>query len=429
VRGLDRSLFGKYEIDREIGRGAMATVYSARDTFTDRAVAIKIAIPDRRLNTKRARLTRKLFLNEAKAAGLLHHPHIVAVIDAGEHEHLRYIVMELVNGDTTLAKYCSPGNLLSLPEAIEIVLTCAIAFDYAHRKGVIHRDVKPHNILLDEDRNVKISDFGVALLTDPNIAETQVQGYLGSPLYMSPEQLRDDPVSPQSDLFALGIILFEMITGQHPFGGKTISDITNGIMRRAHPSLLELSPDTPRVLVGVIDRLLKKHPAGRYATGLDLAGDLSLISEHLQLPISAYSGTERFKMICRLPFFEQFGEGEIWELLNASQWMDCGSGDIIATQGEASEDFFVLVSGKADVVRDGVTVDNLSAGECFGELAFIQGRRRAANVAARCDLSVLKIKANLVDNASLACRLALQRALLDTTAQRLSRATIRLAKQ
>ena len=274
---------GKYELVREIGRGSMATVYLARDPFALQDVAIKVAAHradgDERTNRRR----RKLFYNESKAARLLRHPNIVATIDVGEDDGVRFIVMEYVPGAQTLDKFCREPNLLPVENAIEVVLKCALAFDYAHANGVIHRDVKPKNILVTPENEVKLGDFGAALIDREDVEETQVIGTLGAPRYMAPEQVTGDVVSKQADLFALGVVAYELLTGVHPFAARTVAKIVRRIVHEPYERIRTVRPEVPTALERVIDRVLRKDPAGRYATAMDLAGDLSIVYDSVHM--------------------------------------------------------------------------------------------------------------------------------------------------
>ena len=424
MEGLENQSLGKYELRKEIGRGSMGTVYLGVDTFTNQQVAIKVAHPDTSKPAKLARRHRKLFYNEAKASGLLRHPNIVGVHDAGVEDDVRYIVMEYVPNHETLADYCLPDNLLPVEMVVETMLKCAIAFDFAHRKGVVHRDIKPKNILLTQDREIKIADFGIALITQAAHAEdTQVHGYLGSPLYMSPEQVRGEGISNQSDIFCIGVVMYELLAGRHPFAAETLPAISHKIMHEPHIPLSAMRPELPEIFGQIIDRALKKHPAGRYATGLDMAGDLGLIHDHIQVTDYDRSGREKFEKVAKLPFFRDFVEPEIWEIINASLRQDFTEHEEIISEGEDVSSIFVLVFGSVRMRRSGINVDRLSAGACFGELGYISKRGRTPAVVAAEDTTVMKIRFSLVGRTSLGCQLQVHRAFLSTTADRLYRAT------
>ena len=419
---------GKYELLEQLGAGAMARVYLARDKFTEREVAVKIANPESGKNDKRSRIARKLFFNEAKAAGMLHHPNIVQIFDAGVQQDLRYIVMEYVPGGLTLDDYTSRDSLLGIQRVIGIMLNCAIAFDYAHRKGVIHRDIKPKNILMGANSEIKIADFGVAMLTDMDMGETQVTGYVGSPLYMSPEQLRGEAITPQADLFALGVVMYELLTSRHPFAAGSIDAIARQIGREPHRPLLEVRPNIPPVLSHIIDRLLKKHPAGRYETGLDLAGDLSLLFEHINVTESELGAEGRFARARELEFFQRFDDRELREVLNGSNWLTFAAGSELGNQGRDVESFYVVVRGEVGIQQGRTRLETLTPGSCFGDPGPFSKAGGLSSVVARTDVVVMQIHCSFMDQASAGCCLNLHRAFLASTSARLTCAIERIAE-
>ena len=207
---------GKYIILEEIGRGSMGTVYAANDPFSSREVAIKVAHTQFISNSDDSERFRKLFFNEAHATSVLHHPNILRLYDADVDNELLYLVMEYVRGARTLEEFCKPDTLLSLNDVIKIIYTCAKALDHAHRQGIIHRDIKPSNILYTEDNDIKLSDFSIAMVNRQDAQMTQFDGFIGSPLYMSPEQINEQLISSNSDLFSLGVILLDAATGTAP---------------------------------------------------------------------------------------------------------------------------------------------------------------------------------------------------------------------
>ena len=409
---------GKYELIRPIGDGNMGTVYLARDPFSLQDVAIKIATPKPADDDRIARRRRKLFYIEAKAAGMLRHPNIVATIDAGIEDDRRYIVMEYVQGASTLDRFCRPDNLLPIEHVVSIMLKCALAFGFAHNQGVVHRDIKPKNIMLTQDNEVKICDFGLALITSTDINDTQVMGRLGSPRYMSPEQVSEEMVTNQSDIFSLGVVTYELLTGVSPFKADNISAIAKRITREPHKPLTDFRDDIPPALVHVVDRTLKKHPAGRYQSAMDLAGDLSLIHDEIRHTASKLSNTRQFERISRLEFFEDFEESEILETVNAGEWEDFQPGDEIIVEGEFDENFYLLISGKVSVRRADLEVDVLKPGATFGELGFIVNQARTATIVAQEKVTALKIRASLIERTSVNCQLRFQKAFLKNLAQR-----------
>lgn len=420
MKGLEQQTLGKYELIRQIGVGNMGTVYLARDAFALRDVAIKVCSIGNPDDERAARRRRKLFLNECKAAGMLEHPNIIDTIDAGIEDGNRYIVMEYVAGAQTLDRYCPPDNLLPVEHVVSIMLKCAIALDYAHNKGVVHRDIKPKNILLTQDNEVKIADFGVALIQTEDVESTQVMGALGSPRYMSPEQISGGTVSNQSDIFCLGVVMYELLVGVHPFIAKTIPAVAKRIAREAHTPLQELRPDLPLDLVRVVERTLKKHPAGRYGKAMDLAGDLSLVYDEIRLTAHQISATGKYDAVTPLAFFESFEEADILEVINASLWQEYAPGDEIIVEGELGDAFYILVSGEVAVRCAGVDLDVLKPGVSFGEIGFIIKGRRTASIVARGRVSVMKVRAALIERTSISCQLKFQKAFLKVMAERLS---------
>jgi len=411
---------GKYELVREIGRGSMATVYLARDPFALREVAIKVSSHRTGSDERTDRRRRKLFYNESKAAGLLSHPNIVATIDAGEDDGVRFIVMEYVSGAQTLDKYCREPNLLPVSNVIEVILKCALAFDYAHSNGVIHRDVKPKNILLTPENEVKLGDFGVAFIDREDVEDTQVIGTLGSPRYMAPEQVTGGVVGKHTDLFALGVVAYELLTGIHPFAGRTVAQIVRRIVREPYQRIRTARPEVPVSLERVIDRVLKKHPAGRYATAMDLAGDLSLVYDDVRLASHGPDTSKRLQALKAITFFADFEESELREVINSGQWVKIRAGTEILVEGERADSFFVVVAGSAAVVCGGEEVSVLMPGASFGELGFIVSQPTPARIIARSEVTALKLRASQIEHSSMSVQSRFQRALLRTMAVRLT---------
>jgi len=261
---------GKYEIIREIGRGATSVVYKAYDPFQDREVAVKAVFPEVLGDQELGRRYRKLFVTEASLAGKLSHPHIVAIYDAAADDDASYIVMEYVDG-STLEQYARVDQLLPLSKVLEIIYKCARALDYAAREGVIHRDIKPANILLSGESDIKVSDFGAALNAASD--STQITG-VGSPAYMSPEQVREQQLTYQTDIFSLGVVFYQLLTGRLPFIGTNNYSIIYQIINVDPASPSRFRNEIPPKIDAIVLRMLQKNTADRYQTWGDLAGDL-----------------------------------------------------------------------------------------------------------------------------------------------------------
>jgi serine/threonine-protein kinase len=255
-----RPTFGRYEIVAEIGQGAMGTVYLGRDPKINRQVAIKTlgysSVPSEELEEVKSR-----FLREAEAAGKLSHPNIVTIYDVGEEHDTAYMAMELLEGND-LTAFCRNDRLEPVPEVLDIMAAVTDALGYAHQRGVIHRDIKPANIMRLKDGRVKVTDFGIAKVRDA--AQTRTGIVMGTPSYMSPEQVGGKKLDGRSDLFSLGIVFYEMLTGRKPFEGETLAALMYAIAKAPFRPLPEIVPDIPSGCVSIVNKLLNKGVTRRY---------------------------------------------------------------------------------------------------------------------------------------------------------------------
>ena len=244
---------GRYELHRRLGRGGMAEVFLARDQLLDRPVAVKVLFSE--FATDPAFVER--FRREATAAANLNHPNIVGVYDAVVEGSQRYIVMEYVPGGS-LKKYCSETNLLPVRQAVLVIFKMCRALDYAFQNGVIHRDIKPANILLSDRDDIKISDFGTAKIS--HATHTQIDGFLGSPAYMSPEQINEEGPSVQSDICSLGVVMYELLTGKLPHRAENSVAMINKILNEDPVPIESMRPDLPEKLVEIVQKAMRKDP-------------------------------------------------------------------------------------------------------------------------------------------------------------------------
>jgi len=262
---------GRYEISKELGRGAMGTVYLGKDPRINREVAIK-TLRYEEVDEEQLAEVKKRFFREAEAAGKLSHPNIVTIYDVGEDYEIAYMAMELLEGND-LSRYTSKDNLLPLPEVVRIVRSVASALDYAHENGVVHRDIKPANIMILKNGEIRVADFGIARVMTSSKTQTGV--VLGTPSYMSPEQIAGQKVDGRSDLFSLGVVFYELLTGEKPFQGDSIATLMFNITTGAPTPLKELASGIPDKCAAIVDRLLAKDRDARYAQGRDLVQDLA----------------------------------------------------------------------------------------------------------------------------------------------------------
>jgi eukaryotic-like serine/threonine-protein kinase len=418
---------GKYEIIREIGRGATSVVYKAYDPFQDREVAVKAVFPEVLGDEEHGRRYRKLFVTEASLAGRLSHPHIVAIYDAAADDDASYIVMEYVDG-STLEQYARVDHLLPLSRVLEIIYKCARALDYAAREGVIHRDIKPANILLAGESDIKVSDFGAALNAASD--STQITG-VGSPAYMSPEQVREQQLTYQTDIFSLGVVFYQLLTGRLPFLGTNNYSIIYQIINVDPAPPSRFRSEVPPKIDAIVLRMLQKNTADRYQTWGDLAGDLVDVlggvraSSHEGLPEA-----EKFDTLRKLEFFRNFSDVELWEVLRLAKWRHLAADAVLIQEGDIGSSFFILASGEVQVRKQGRLLSTLGSGECFGEMAYLgkQKFQRSASVATTTDVVAIEIRAESLPRASELCRHHFNGAFLELLVDRLAAANMRLSQ-
>ncbi|MGQ0597420.1 serine/threonine-protein kinase [Aquabacterium sp.] len=271
---------GKYLVEKQIGKGAMGAVFLGYDPATDRKVALKTMALAQEFSGAELADARNRFLREAEMAGRLKHPDIVSILDAGEQDGVAYIAMELVDG-VDMSHYTHPDRLLPLNQLLPILARVADALAYAHTRGVTHRDIKPANIMVDLGRGtVKVMDFGVARVADATRTRTGV--VLGTPTFMSPEQLSGQTIDGRSDLYSLGVALFQLLTGQLPYRNDSMAALMRAIGRETAPNVCSIRPDLPPALGDIVALALEKHPNTRYATGQQMAEDLRAVAQSLQ---------------------------------------------------------------------------------------------------------------------------------------------------
>jgi len=420
---------GKYEVKGEINRGSMGIVYLGYDPYIDRDVAIKVALAESLNDPVSGNRYRKMFFNEAHTAGLLTQPNIISIFDAGVDQDICYIIMEYVTGGTTLKKYCVPENLLPLEKVVEIIFKCAKALDYAHRQGVVHRDIKPTNILITESYDIKIGDFSIAHINKPDATDTQPLGTMGSPRYMSPEQLREDSVTGQSDLFSLGVIMYELLTGKHPFAAENFSRLINRILNEEPVPLRDVRQDIPDSLQAIVTRAMQKDTAKRYAMGLEIATDLSKAFDALEGPEENITEQEKFIAIKQLDFFQGFPDAELWEILRASTWQDYKDGEDIIVEGELDDCFYIIAAGKVSVRKHNKTIRGLAKGDCFGEMGYLTRTRRTATIKSEGTTALLKINSTVISQVSLNCQVRFLKVFLRTLIHRLSVTTEKISQE
>lgn len=411
----------KYGIKEELGRGACGIVYKGFDPFVQRPVAIKIAKTTLDQTGKHLRD----FFNEAHAAGKLQHPNIVSLFDAGVENDLNYIVMEYIDGKTLL-DYCRPSNpRLPISKVVDVIFKSAKALSYSHSQGVLHRDIKPSNIMLTEDGDTRIMDFSIAEITQ-NLQYTPDQ-VMGSPAYMSPEQVRRETLGVGSDLYSLGAVMFQLLAGQSPFPSKDVQKVFQDIINTPAPRVDALNPDVPSFLADVVAKCLEKNAVDRYASGDELASALAKVFDQLRYTEAQISRRIEQDALKNLNFFNGFSDSHIDEVLQASTIISFAQGDVMIKEGDIDSTFYILVKGNADVHKVGKKIETLREGDCFGEIGFLAETKRTASVIASSDAMVLKVNSSLMESVSPECQLCYYKAFTETLIYRLSLTSARLS--
>ncbi len=409
---------GKYELRKLLGRGATGSVYLAQDPFAQREVAIKV-LDSAATDPEEARRQLRFFQNEASLAGQLRHPHIISIFDAGienvDGMDLRYLVMELVEG-SSLAPLCEPGELLDLPRVAQIAYKCCKALEFANTAGVVHRDIKPANILIAEDYDIKLSDFGAAQLARTDV--TQVTG-VGSPAYMSPEQIRGEEIDFRSDMFSLGGVLFNMLTGYRPFSGGTAYELMEAILGTDPPAPSDLRRGLPPEMDRVVRRALGKTRDSRFGSWDEFAKALEPM---LGTADDVLSDVEEYNAMRRLAFFKRFSDVELWEVVRVGNCRKYAAGTVLIREGEEDDHVYIVATGLFKVTQRGKLLNAVSPGECVGEMAYARrgSTARSATVTAVEPSWALSLHVADVDGFSESCRARFTEAFLSIMADRIS---------
>jgi len=423
---LDLSLqVGKYEVQKLLGKGATGTVYHAKDMFSGAEVALKTIEPEVFRDPEFGTVYRQQFLNEASLAGKLKHPHIVGIYDAVVQEESGYIAMELITqGD--LSRHAKPETLLPVADVLQIGFKCCGALDYAFREGIVHRDIKPANLMIASGTNVKISDFGAAYLRKSQVVQT---ASMGSPFYMSPEQIRGEPLTFHSDMYSLGVVLYELLTGTRPFTADSMEALIKKILDQPPAPPTKVRADLPRQIDAILFRALAKSPEQRYPTWAEFSQELSSVGDRI-LPAGVIPDSEKYLALKRVPMLSGLSDAELWELALAGKWTEEPARKAIVKENDKGTSFFLVGKGQVKVSRGGKLLNTLDAGQCFGEMAYIRGGDipRHATVESQTDLLLAEFDPATLARMSRGAQLHLMRAVVRNLVDRLEEANIRWAR-
>ncbi|MGE5469440.1 MAG: protein kinase domain-containing protein [Bacteroidota bacterium] len=361
---------GKYRVVRELGKGATATVYLCDDPDADRQVAVKV-ISFGQDSAAMSRRMRKLFQNEGMVSQRMNHPNIVRVYEAVVEDDFAYLAMEYVQG-FSLEEHCRIDKLLPMHRVIGIIFKCCMALDSAYRQGIIHRDIKPANIMIAANDEPKIADFGLALNMNKDMDRdsTFIMG-VGSPAYMSPEQIKGYPLNQKTDLYSLGVVMFQLLTGRLPFRAANQATLVYRIINTDAPAVTALNPNLPEGLNAIMRRALEKDLYSRYKNGAEFAKDLSSVRYQILEEDDTAQDNRHFETLRKLDFFTEFENIELWEVLRVSVWREIAPNVAIIREGEKNKMFGVIISGSAEISIEGRVLCRLGVGEPVGEVAFL----------------------------------------------------------
>jgi serine/threonine protein kinase len=426
---------GKYAVRARLGEGATSEVFLAWDEFHQREVAIKRVRAGLAQDTAEGHFQQHFFAAEAALVGRLQHPNVVQIHDAVEEEgEPPYLVMEVVDGPT-LRRFCRPDALLPLEQVVEIGFKCAMALGYVYRQGLIHRDVKPANILAmlrgEQVVDVKITDFGSVM----NLQSERTQVFrVGSLAYMPPEQLDGDELDARADIYALAGVLYHLVAGRPPFDATQQAALMHQIYH-AEPTPLHLLRDgVPLRLDRLIARALSKKREDRHADWDSFAKELSALVADGDLPrgpLQAVLDSERFNLLRSLEFFSGFGDVELWEVVHRAQWRRCSFGHALYKAGQEGNTFHVIAQGQVEVFRSGERVAQLGAGTSVGEMAYLAPspdlRIHSADVIVSQPATTISFTPHLLEQLSLGTRRLFDAAFIRVLVRRLHAAHEALA--
>ena len=428
-------IIGRYVVQKKIGQGAMGSVYLAYDEMIDRKVAIKSIRMEKKQSSKERSKTIDLFFEEAKIVGRLSHPHITSIYDMGINGYVPFLVMEYLSGMTVENVIYKKKNI-PLEKILSLAAMICTAIHYVHRHGILHRDLKPSNIMIDmEHMTPKIMDFGIARPVRPagdDLTEIVEETLWGTPYYMSPEQILGNEMSPRSDIFSLGVLFYEWISGQRPFTGNDTMEILHNIVGTRPAPLHDIAP-IDRELAKIIHKAMKKEDEDRYLTAAAFADALEIYRERMVPRTSAekddpldFSMGQR-QIIEQLrhqyAFFYDFTDEEIFEIFQISTPETYDKGATIIQEGHSGKRMYFIIEGEALVRKEihgkNVQLKQLSAGECFGEMAIIDNLPRVASVIALTRIHVIALNEAVLRHSNPVLCLKLFRSLAVTISEKL----------
>jgi eukaryotic-like serine/threonine-protein kinase len=414
---------GKYRLLEFLGKGTSGAVYRAQDTFTGREVAVKLIDPEVFRDPEFGVERHAQFLSEASLAGMLIHPHLVSILDAVVQRDTGHIAMELITGGD-LSQHTQQDTLLTVPDVIEIAFNCCSALEYTSRVGIIHCDIKPANIMIAGGTDVRITDFGSAFLQKSKVVRTAA---MGSPHYMSPEQIAGQELTLHSDMYSLGVVIYELLTGQLPFAPHHLDDLVDMILTQDPAPPSTVRPGLSPAFDSIVLRALNKRPEQRYETWSEFAYELSELSHRGQAP-EHIPDSEKLQALNQVEALASLSEMQLWEVAKVGRWLRAKAHDVILREEDSGMHFFFLARGEVKVLRRKRLLNVINQGEFFGEMAYILGghQRRHASVVATNALLLAEFSPHALAQISPGAQLQLTRALARNLVERLTLANTRL---
>jgi serine/threonine-protein kinase len=366
------------------------------------------------------------FFEEARIAGNLIHPNIVTIYDVGQDGDYCYIAMELLEGDN-LTVYNKKEALLPPEEVYELIKKTCLALDFAHTHNVIHRDVKPANLMYTKDGLIKITDFGIAMtLRTENTAELEV---MGTPSYMSPEQTKGLKLTNQTDFFSLGIVFYELLCGRRPFRGRTLYELMDNIRYAAPPSIQKYNADIPPGVDMVIQQVLEKEPEQRYRSGAEMVAELEEALKGKKIPVRDIKSVKKADLLKSVDFFRSFSKREIEGIVRFGKFIRYDKSQVILREGDVDTTFFILLHGRVRVIKNNRKIADLPVGACFGEMGAFTRTARTAHVIAREPCIVLKLDLKVLEREQPELKAKFYQVFMETLIQRLEETTKRLSAE
>lgn len=396
---------GRYKVGKMIARGGMGVIYNAKDDLIGREVAIKIIDTSDKSRPKNlAKIIKRQFEQEMRISGQLSNHNVVTIYDAGSADSIFYLVMELLDGTTIDKMLYGGGSSIEIRQKLEILIQVGQALHYAHQRGIVHRDIKPSNIMVLKNGQAKIMDFGVAYAVDKSdieLKEEQLNIVGGTPYYMSPEQINRSKVDSKSDLFSLGVVAYEFLTGKRPFTAENRFSLYEKILRTDPVPIKELVRNIPDKVADTVTLCLNKDPNLRLASCQAFADQLDEILHESFLESEGETITQETVNILKryresFAFFYDLSNTQIYKLLQVCQTRDYRKGDVIFEEGSVARNMYLIISGKIRISRkhnqnDSFVLLFLKQGDVFGEMGIVDGGPRSATAIAETDCKVLSL--------------------------------------